>query len=175
MGVTDGCPAESKSLITNSDRFLQDLAGFSCYGNIRTPKADLAHLHLNPFPLIQHQAADQTSLGFNTERLFFNKLAVPEIPAKYSQAVTAFFRFTAIGIEDTQSQRGFWRRQGTKKDSVRPDAIISVANDPDPFRGEFDGLVLRVQNQIIVAQSVIFVKFRPAYFVFSVAFLKNES
>lgn len=111
MWVADSCPAEMKGRIPDRDRLLQDLSGRSGNGDVRAPKADLPHLHLNPLPIVQHEALNQTSLGLDAEGFVGNQLPVPQIAAKDAQTIAAFFSLAAIGIEDTQPKRCFLRGQ----------------------------------------------------------------
>ena len=68
----------------------------------------------------------------------------------------AFFGFAAVRVEDAEGALGFFGGERPEQDAVGTDAEIAVTNRFDLLGRERRGPVFRMENDIIVAQRVIF-------------------
>ena len=127
--------------------------------NVLAMKTNFAHFHGHRRALIDYPAGYDAPRCVYGKRLFRYPTAIPEVAGKNPQAVAAFFRFAAVGVEYAQPEVGLLTRFGTVKDSVCAETEMAMADEPNIIDFGPFGRILRVEDQIIIAQRVVFGKF----------------
>src|SRR5207244_2122471 len=136
MRIADSRGAESELASADGNLFVDDFALRARDGNLVAPETDLAHLDAYRFAAVEHSGFHESGRRLHGELLSGDKFAVPKIAREDAQAVTAFLRLAAVGIENAQRALRAIRRERAKQDAVRADAEIAVANHPHLLRRE---------------------------------------
>ena len=103
---------------------------------------------------------DDATGDFDRERCFADELLIVEEAGENSQTIARFFRLRAIRIKDAQTKLRLGRGQGTPENPIGARAKIAVTDHPDllAVRRRPAGKIGGVQHNVIVAQSVVFIK-----------------
>jgi len=99
--------------------------------------------------------------GLDREVRFLDELLVPEEPGKDAQPVAGLLRLGAVGVENPQRELALLGGQRAPEDAIGADAEVAVADDADLFdrgRGLPGGKIARVQDDVVVAESVVFME-----------------
>ena len=161
MRIAYGRSTELKGSISYPDLLSQHLTGLTNNRDVLASEAHLAHFYPDKFALVQYLGLDYAALRFHGKEVVADQFPVPQIPAKNTKAVAAFFRLTSVRVVYLKRKGSLCGWQWAGKDTVRSDAVVSIANGLDQFRLKHQGrvLVFWIKNQIVVTEGVIFGKF----------------
>ena len=139
MRIPNCCRAEFQGSSIDFQGFPDHLAFFTFYWNRRTVEADPAHFHLNLGTSLQDPGLNPSSQGLDGKRLFTDLIMIPQTADENSEAVAAFFRFAAVGVEDSEpnSASAIFLHQ----DPIGTQPQVSVADADDGIRIRFNGPV----------------------------------
>jgi hypothetical protein len=151
------------------------LSGLAFNGYLVAGKGYFAHLDFYQVGgLVFYLGGYNTTESFDLKILFsFGVAFLKQIPRKNPQAVTTFFSFAAVRIKNPQFKWVIFVDRPIKN-TIGTDTEISVANQLDRFRFQINIKNIRVNHQIVIAQTVIFIKVRQDKTPFG-KFLSNEN
>ena len=162
MRISNCSRAEFQGSSVDFQGFPDHLAFFTFYWNRRTVEADPAHFHLNLGTSPKDPGLNPSSQGLDGKRLFTDLIMIPQTADENSEAVAAFFRFAAVGVEDSEPEFGV-RHFFSHQDPIGTQPPVSVADADDGIRIRFNGPVRSLfskefisEDQVIVTQGVVF-------------------
>lgn len=157
--VSDGRGAESYFLGSDSHFFVNDLSRWAGYGYIGTVEADRAHIDGDISAVLADFDFDLAAEGVNVELVARRFAGVIKVSCEDAEAVAAFFCFAAVGIEYAEGKIGLGCRGGAVEDTVGAYAVIAVTYSVDLVFGRRFAEFIRVEDDVIVSQCVVFVEF----------------
>ena len=125
-------------------------------GDVIHGKAHFAHVDGDGGCAIADFAGDDSAECIDGEGLVFNFADVVEVTGEDAQAIAALFGFAAVGVHDAQSEICFVGGQWPVEDAVGAEAEIAVADTHGIFLVRHLCGVFRVEDEIVVPESMIF-------------------
>jgi hypothetical protein len=110
--ISNAGGAEGEFASVQSDFFHEDIPWFSGNWYVLAEKGDLSHFDLDFILRFEHPCLHLAAERIQPEWFCSNQAQIVHIPAENPQSIAAFFRFTAIGIEDPQGCQAIGRNAG---------------------------------------------------------------
>ena len=126
--IADRRGAKRELASADGNFFVEHFAARAGDGNLVAPKADPAHFDADRFAAVKNGRAHQAARRLDGKFLAADNFPVPQITRENAQAVAAFFRLAAVGIENSQRAFRVRRRQRAEQNAVRADAEIAMAD-----------------------------------------------
>src|ERR1017187_4521910 len=154
--IANGRRAKGELTSADGDFFIDDFGLRAGHGNFLAVETDVAHLDARHFAAIENRRAHNAAVGLEGKLVVAHNLRVPEVARKDADTVATLLRDAAVGIVNLQRTSGGARGQGTEQDAVRADAEVAVADGFDLFGGERRGKIFWINDDVVVAERVIF-------------------
>ena len=128
-------------------------------GNVVHREADFAHVDGDRGCAVADFAGHDAAEGIDGEGVVIDFADVVEVTGEDAQAVAALFGFAAVGVHYAQAEVGFVGGEWPVEDAIGAEAEVAVADAHGVLLvGQLTG-VLRVEDEIVVAECVVFGEF----------------
>ena len=156
MRIANRRGAKGELASADGNFLVEHFAARAGHGNLVAPKADPAHLDADGFAAVKNGRAHEAARRLDGEFLAADHFPVPQIAREDAQAVAAFFGFAAVGIVNLERAFRVLRRKRAEQNAVRADAEVAVADDFHLLRRQRRRQILRVNDDVVVAERVVF-------------------
>jgi hypothetical protein len=159
--VADGRGAKRELAVEDLDLLVEHLARRAGDGNLLRRETHAAHRDGEKSAAVLDRDLHMAAGRLDGEVGFRHELLVPEVAREDAQAVAGFLGLGAVGVEDAQRVLALLRRERAPEDAVGADAEVAVADDadlPDRGGGLPRGKIARIEDDVVVAEGVVFVE-----------------
>ena len=118
VGVPDRGRTVLKGGAGNVHMFSQHLSFLSDNSYPRAQKTHFSHFHGHCLSTTVNMTDDSSAKGLHRERVLVHQALVPEIARKYAKPIPAFFRFTAVRVQNSEMEITGFTMKRTKKNSI---------------------------------------------------------
>ena len=114
----------------------QHLAFVSDDRYLGAQKTYFSHFHSHYLSTTVNMTDYSSAKSLYRKRVLVHQALVPEIARKDAKAIPALFRFTAVRVQDPETKITRITVKRTEKNSIGPDAIVTVTNELNLPRGK---------------------------------------